>query len=111
MLITYLSTFKALINSSGSGGSLTGVFGDKVTCNSLVPSTSTTTSLSFFMPLFWDFIFFDLWLCECFTFLVGGSSSVGFVSFSLPKKKNSNYSNWLIVDYSNVIKIIYQKHP
>lgn len=58
---TYPCTFRALISSSGSGGSLTGVFGDNVTCNSFVPSTSTTTSLvSFLMPLLWDLDFFDL---------------------------------------------------
>lgn len=81
--MTYLCTFSALINSSGSGGSLTGVFGDKVTCNSLVPSTSTITSFSFLMPLFWDF-FLVIWLrlCKCFTFLVGGSSDLFSVSLS-----------------------------
>lgn len=86
-MLNCLCTFKAWINSSGSGGSLTGVFGDRVTCNSLVPSTSTITSFSFLSPLFWGLVFLDLWLwlCECFV-LFGGGSSEWFFSASLPKK-------------------------
>lgn len=107
--MTYPSTFRALINSSGSGGSLTGVFGDNVTCNSFVPSTSTTTSLSFLMPLFWDLDFFDLWLCECFNFFWGGSSE-GFFTVSVPKQIIITKNDILVIykiDYCNVIKISY----
>lgn len=42
-------TNKALMSSSGSGGSPAGVLGDSVTCNSFIPSLSTSTSVSDFL--------------------------------------------------------------
>lgn len=42
-------TIKALMSSSGSGGSPAGVLGDSVTCNSFIPSTSISTSVSDFL--------------------------------------------------------------
>ncbi|PSN30134.1 hypothetical protein C0J52_21860 [Blattella germanica] len=42
-------TSNALISSSGSGGSPAGVLGERVTCNSFIPSTSTSTSFSDFL--------------------------------------------------------------